>query len=71
MTQESDAYGENLEVSLQLKYINFLWWLHVHFVSYNRPFSIVTTRNTTQQVASKMFCGVLYCDDGKGPNKNN
>jgi hypothetical protein len=18
-----------------------------------------------------MFCGVLYCDDGKGPNKNN
>jgi len=46
-------------------------WFHVHFVSYNRTVSIVTTRNTTQQVASKMFRSVVCCDSGKGPNKNN
>jgi len=30
-----------------------------------------STRNTTQQVASKMFCSVVCFDGGKGPNKNN
>lgn len=63
-------WGKLIEVSLRLKHINFLWWLHVHFVTYNRTFSIVTTRNTRQQVASKMFCSDLCCGDGKGPNKN-
>ena len=36
-----------------------------------QDFSVVTTCNTIQQVASKMYCVVVCCDGAEGPNKNN
>jgi len=49
----------------------FLTVVSCTFCQLQWDFCIVTTRITTQQVVSKMFCVVVCCDSGKGPNKNN
>lgn len=49
----------------------FLTVVSCTFCQLQQDFSIITTRNTTQQVASKMYFVVVCCDGAKVPNKNN
>jgi len=56
--------------TLRMSVMLYWQWFHVHFISYYRTVSNVTTHNTTQQVASKIFCAIVCCDSRKGPNKN-